>query len=420
MKALRTYGHTRLMGTVHIGGSQSSSLALLAAAAAAEDTVVLCGLPAVHSVTTQLQVLRRFGYTTEMQQGSWHIRPSSSRPIFSDKDNLPWSAMMLMGPLISRWGQVSWPLPGGGPTGPRPLDLHIKALRMLGAQVEITGGCLHVDAKQLEGAQIALDVPSFGATWTALTAALRARGRSQIIGCSRAPEILDAVTLLNNMGARISGAGTEVITVHGETELSGGAHEVMPDRIAAGLYLLAAAGIGGEVEVTGVISNHLRSVIAKLDEAGVKVTQKEDQVRVKATDALRPLTLRTGFYPGFPSHLQPSMCSVLLKAAGTSIVTENLYDDRLLHLDQLQRLGGQVTRDGQLAVIRGGHPLSGTRVRAGEPGAAAALVIAGLMAKGESVIENAGLLLEWIEDPVGQLQALGATVEWDDSIPTAI
>ncbi|HHW09215.1 MAG TPA: UDP-N-acetylglucosamine 1-carboxyvinyltransferase [Firmicutes bacterium] len=408
-------GGRSLGGTVSIGGSYEAALTLLAAAAAAQRPVVLHNLPSTRGVLRFLALLSRLGHRMENTAGTWVIEPAPTLPVFPETDSGTLrQAILLLGPLLARWRRVEMPLPEGGVGHNQAVDLHLKALSRLGASVAVERGRLLVEGEKLEGTEIVLDVPGFAATWTAVTAATAAKGRTQILGCSRQPELVDAVTLLNCMGARVSGAGTERITVIGTggEELGGGVHEAVPDRLAAAFYLLAAAGTGGEVKVKGVIAEHLRAVTAKLEEMGVAIRAGEQEIGIRVAAALHPVTVRTSFYPGFPSFLQPVMCSVLLAADGTSLVSETYREGRPLHLDELQRLGGQISQDGPLAVIRGPGRLSGARLRAKDAASAQALVIAALMAGGESIVHEAGWLEETLEDPVGHLGGLGAAVEW--------
>lgn len=409
--SLHVDGGKRLRGELAANGSQKAGVALLAAAAAGTEQVTLVDLPDTRGIARQAEVLTRFGRTVEREAGHWCVLPGNSEAGPSGSAHLPWSALLFLGPILAYRGECVLPIPRT-PTGPRPIDLHVKVLRALGAKAEIESGYLRVDGTSLRGCDVCLDAPTFGATWTAITLATRAHGRTRVIGASREPELVDAVNLLNRMGARIVGAGTEVVTVTGNTRLGGGIHEVIPDRIAAGFYLLAGAAAGGDISVTGIITDHLRAVTAKLEEVGVEVHVQADRVAISARENLKPISLRTGFYPAFPSELHPAVCSLLLKAQGTSIVVETSYEGVTSPLDELERMGGVISRDGQIAIIRGRQKLGSARVRAVDPESASALLIASLAAQGETIIEGAEELLEWFPATYAALSQLGAHVGW--------
>lgn len=408
---LHVCGGTTLRGELAITGSCGAGLALLAACAATTHEVQLSGLPLTRSIARQADVLRQFGRTVEQTEDGWRVHPGACQASLEGPLDLPWSALLFLGPILAHRGECCLPLPRPC-VGSGPLDPYGKILRALGATIEMDAGQVRVATHQLQGGEVYLDIPHFGATWTAITAATRARGRTRIIGASRAPELVDAVNLLNRMGARIVGAGTEAITIAGGTSWTGGVHEVIPDRIAGGFYLIAGAATGGEVCVQGVISDHLRALAAKLEETGAEVEMTSDCIRVRGSSRPKPVSLRTGFYPSFPSLLRPAMCSLLLRSHGTSVISETVIESGLHHLDELERMGAQITRDGQIAVIRGGAPLGAARVRAQDPGSAAALIIAALMADGTSCIEKADELLAWFPAPCDHLAQLGSEIRW--------
>lgn len=416
---LHVCGGRPLQGGLTIGGSNAAGLVLLGAAAATDGEVTLIGLPDTRAVKAQVDVLRRFGREVKQVAGAWCVSAGETSPAPMGDKPLPWSAMFFLGPVLAQAGTCLMPLPRNSATV-GPTDQCVKVLRSMGAELELDAGYLRVKLSVQPGEDICLDAPDPKATWTAVSAAMRLHGRTKVIGASRVPELVDAVNLLNLMGARIIGAGTDTITVTGGTHLSGGVHETIPDRNAAGFYLLAGTATGGEVEVHGVISDHLRVVMAKLEEMGAAVSVGPDWVTVNARRPLLPLNLRTGYYPDFPPELQPTMCSLLLRAQGASMVTESVFKDRMLHLNELERMGGAINRDGHLAIIRGYQLPSPARVRATDPSSAAALVVAGLMAQGESVVEQADELLEWLAEPEACLGQLGATVKWINNASAAV
>lgn len=408
---LHVCGGRPLRGELTIVGSCGAGLASLAACAATTHEVRLSGLPLTRSIIRQAEVLRLFGRTIEHTEDGWRVLPGVCHNSLEGLHDLPWSALLFLGPLLAHSGECCLPLPRPS-AGSGPLDPYGKILRALGATIGMDAGRVRVEAHRPQVGEVYLDVPHFGATWTAITVATRAKGRTRIVGASRAPELVDAVNLLNRMGARIVGAGTETVTVSGETSWTSGMHEVIPDRIAGGFYLIAGAATSGEVCVHGVIGDHLRALTAKLEDTGAQVEMGPDYIRIRGCSRPEPVSLRTGFYPSVPSMLRPAMCSLLLGACGTSMVSETVAESNLYHLDELELMGAQITRDGQTAVIRGGTPLSAARVRADNPGTAASLVIAALMAEGTSYIENADELLEWFPSPGDHLAQLGSAMRW--------
>ncbi|NLN17794.1 MAG: UDP-N-acetylglucosamine 1-carboxyvinyltransferase [Firmicutes bacterium] len=417
--ALHICGGRTLQGELTIDGSHEAGLALIAACAATTHEVRLYGLPSTRGILRQMDALRRLGRTVEQDGDVWIIHPGVSQTSLDDAPDHAWPSLLFLGPVLAQRGEFSLALPRQSSGRSGFLDPYIKILKALGVTPDIDAGRVRADISDLEAGDVYLDAPHFGATWTAVTLATRAQGRTRIVGASRAPELVDAVNLLNRMGARIVGAGTEVITITGETEWSGGKHEVIPDRFAAGFYLIAAAATGGDVRLRGVISDHLRALTAKLEETGADVQITTDCIRIVADGEPKPVSLRTGFYPAVPSELRAAMCSLLLGAQGTSIVSETTTESSLYDLTELERMGAQIIRDGQTAVIRGGVRPSAARVRAQDPNSAAALVIAALMADGTSCIENAEELLTCLPDPCDQLVRLGAVVRWEEKSQVA-
>ncbi|MGI6081646.1 MAG: UDP-N-acetylglucosamine 1-carboxyvinyltransferase [Limnochordia bacterium] len=412
--ALHICGGRTLQGELTISGSHGAGLALIAACAATTHEVQLYGLPSTRGIMRQINALRRFGRTVEQDGDVWIIHPGICQPSLDDAPDHAWASLLFLGPLLAQRGECCLTLPRQSSGRSGLLDPYIRVLKALGVTPEIDAGRVRVDARHLQGGEVYLDTPHFGATWTAITMATRAQGRTRIVGASRAPELVDAVNLLNRMGARIIGAGTEAITITGKTEWSGGQHEVLPDRFAAGFYLIAAAASGGDICIHGVISDHLRALTAKLEETGADLRITSDCIRIVADGEPNPVSLRTGYFPAVPSELRAAMCSLLLGAQGTSIITETTTESSLYDLAELERMGAHIIRDGQTAVIRGGTRPSAARVRAQDPGSAAALLVAALMADGTSYIEDADELLTCVPDPCDQLVRLGAGIRWEE------
>jgi UDP-N-acetylglucosamine 1-carboxyvinyltransferase len=316
----------------------------------------------------------------------------------------------LWGALLGKFGEAQVGLPGGCDLGPRPVDLHIKGFEALGARVETQNGVMKIKANRLKGARIYLDLVSVGATINIMLAATRAEGLTVIENAAREPEIVDVATLLNNMGANIKGAGTDVIRIKGVEKLHGCRHTIIPDRIEAGTYMIAAAATRGDVTLENVIPKHLDPVTAKLREIGVTVEEGDDSIRVIGQDAYRAVDVKTSPYPGFPTDLQQPFTTLLTQAKGASIVTDNIYGSRFRHVDELRRMGANIKVEGRSAVIEGGKKLLGAKVMASDLRAGAALVVAGLISQGITEVDGLEHIDRGYENLVGKLQSLGADV----------
>ena len=319
----------------------------------------------------------------------------------------------LIGSMLGRFGSAKTTMPGGCNFGVRPIDQHIKGMTALGAEVDVRGGFVYADALggRLHGARIYLDKVSVGATMNIMIAAVLASGRTIIENAAREPHIVDLANFLNSMGADVRGAGTDTIKVNGVDKLHGGTYTIIPDQIEAGTYMVAAAATGGEVLVKNVIPKHLECISAKLRETGTIVQEYEDSVLVKGASALRRVNIKTMPYPGFPTDMQPQMGALLCLARGTSVITEGIYDNRFKYVNELRKMGAEVQVDGRIAIIEGGHPLTGALVQACDLRAGAAMVIAGMVASGQTVVEDIHFIERGYENFVGKLQSLGADIE---------
>ncbi|MGB4070884.1 MAG: UDP-N-acetylglucosamine 1-carboxyvinyltransferase, partial [bacterium] len=325
------------------------------------------------------------------------------------------ASSLLLGPLLARYGRAEIAMPGGCNIGPRPLDQHIKGLRALGAEIKIEQGFIRARAKKLQGASIYLDVTSVGATENIMMAACLAEGKTVIENAAKEPEIVDVANLLNAMGANVKGAGTDVIRIRGVKGLQGVHHTIIPDRIEAGTFMIAAAASRGEVVIEDVIPEHLEPVIAKLREAGALVEVGEDSIKVTGREEpYQPLDIKTLPYPGFPTDLQSPITALLTTAAGTSIIKENIFENRFRHVDEFKRMGAKIKVEGRTAVVEGVDFMSGARVRATDLRAGAALLIAALMARGETVIQGTEHIDRGYENITGKFRALGARIRRED------
>lgn len=414
MKKLIIRGGKPLTGEITINGAKNSAVALIPAAIMADSEVILEGVPDIQDVYSLLEILNDFNVKTEFKNNTLKIDPSeiASIPMPTGKIQSLRASYYFMGATLAKFGEGVIGLPGGCFLGPRPIDQHIKAFRSLGAEIDDDFGVISLSSPNgLKGTRIYMDVVSIGATINAILAAVKAEGKTTIENAAREPEIIDVVTLLNKMGAVIRGAGTSVIRIEGVKELHGTSHTLIPDRIEAGTYLTAAVAMGDEVRVNNVIYEHIESYIAKLDEMGAKMEIGEDSILVHKTDHLQMVSLKTLPYPGFATDLQQPITPLLVKAIGKGTIMDTIYPQRIKHIPELNRMGANIRVDGDIIRVEGPSSLSGAPVRASDLRAGASLVIAGLMADGETTITGVENILRGYTDIVGKLRALGADIE---------
>ncbi|MCM3216566.1 MULTISPECIES: UDP-N-acetylglucosamine 1-carboxyvinyltransferase [Niallia] len=412
MEKLMIAGGSPLKGTVRISGAKNSAVALIPATILAESPVTIEGLPDISDVHILKGIMEELGGSVSFSDSDMTIDPTSmiSMPMPNGKVKKLRASYYLMGAMLGRFKKAVIGLPGGCHLGPRPIDQHIKGFEALGAQVTNEQGAIYLRADELRGARIYLDVVSVGATINIMLAAVRAKGRTIIENAAKEPEIIDVATLLTNMGAKIKGAGTDVIRIDGVDRLDGCRHTIIPDRIEAGTYIIIGAAVGDGILIDNVIPQHLESLIAKLREMGVHIESSGDQVFVSSNPDLKPVDIKTLVYPGFPTDLQQPFTSLLTKTNGTSMVTDTIYSARFKHIDELRRMNATIKVEGRSAIINGPVHLQGARVKASDLRAGAALVIAGLMADG--ITEVTGI--EHIDRGYGQLveklKGLGASI----------
>ncbi|KZE63881.1 UDP-N-acetylglucosamine 1-carboxyvinyltransferase [Fictibacillus phosphorivorans] len=419
MEKLMIEGGYPLEGTVHISGAKNSAVALIPATILAESTVTIDGLPNISDVRILRDLLEEIGgeaYLDENQTLTVNPEKMIAMPLPSGKVKKLRASYYLMGAMLGRFKKAVIGLPGGCNLGPRPIDQHIKGFEALGAKVTNEQGAIYLRADELVGARIYLDVVSVGATINIMLAAVRAKGQTIIENAAKEPEIIDVATLLTSMGAKIKGAGTDVIRIDGVDEMHGCRHSIIPDRIEAGTYMILAASMGQQVLLDNVIPLHLESLIAKLREMGVFIETKDDQVLVyRGKDPLKSVDIKTLVYPGFPTDLQQPFTSLLTSSEGTSIVTDTIYSARFKHIDELRRMGATVKVEGRSAIINGPTKLAGAKVKASDLRAGAALVVAGLMAEGVTEISGLEHIDRGYESLVDKLKGLGAKV-WRESM----
>lgn len=418
MEKLKIAGGYPLKGTVRISGAKNSAVALIPATILAESPVTIEGLPDISDVEILKDLLEEIGGKVSLSDDfDMTVDPSSmiSMPLPNGKVKKLRASYYLMGAMLGRFKKAVIGLPGGCHLGPRPIDQHIKGFEALGAQVTNEQGAIYLRADELRGARIYLDVVSVGATINIMLAAVRAKGRTIIENAAKEPEIIDVATLLTNMGAKIKGAGTDVIRIDGVESLHGCRHTIIPDRIEAGTYMILGAAAGEGVIIDNVIPQHLESLIAKLREMGVQIESGDDQVFVKGTPNLKAVDIKTLVYPGFPTDLQQPFTSLLTKATGSSVVTDTIYGARFKHIDELRRMNANIKVEGRSAIINGPIQLQGAKVKASDLRAGAALVIAGLLAEGITEVTGLEHIDRGYSNLVEKLNGLGATV-WREAL----
>lgn len=423
MATIKIRGGQRLVGSVQVNGAKNAVLPIIAASLLADKGITMIeGAPFLTDIENLAHVVRSLGVKVEMS-------PTGIVQIEADTlstSEAPYELVRKMrasfwvaGPLLARTGHFRVPLPGGCNIGERPVDQHLKGFEALGATVSIEHGYVegHVNGR-LKGARVYLDIVSVGATINTMMAATLAQGQTIIENAAKEPEIVDLANYLNAMGASVRGAGTDVIRIEGVDSLHGASHTVIPDRIEAGTFMVAAAITGGDVFVEGAIYNHLSSLGAKLREAGVEVEDDISGIRVTARQPLKPIDVKTLPYPGFPTDLQAPVLALLTCVNGVSIITETLYENRFMHVSELRRMGADVKVEGHSAIVEGVAKLTGATVTATDLRAGAALVLAGLVAEGETIVSGIEHIDRGYHDLVGKLRSLGAQIyRTDDLVP---
>ena len=415
MRKIIINGGKELQGEVTVSGAKNSVVALIPAIILSDGVVTLDGVPAISDVDNLIEIIEVMGGSVKRDGETLEIDPRGVKdmPMPFGKINSLRASYYFYGSLLGRYGQATVGLPGGCDLGPRPIDLHLKAFEAMGASISYEDESMRIatDAGQrIKGAHIYMDTVSVGATINTMLAAAKADGRTVIENAAREPEIIDVATLLNNMGARVRGAGTEVITIDGVDSLHGTRHQVIPDRIEAGSYIAMAAAIGKGIKVKNVLYEHLESFIAKLEAMGVRMTVEEDAIFVEEQGDLKPVDIKTSPYPGFATDLQQPMTPLLLKASGRGKIIDTIYEKRVNHVPELARMGADIQVLGGQIVYNGPTQLSGAPVKASDLRAGAALVTAGLMAEGQTEITNIEFILRGYSNIIEKLSDLGADI----------
>ena len=421
MEKLVIHGGQRLTGRVKISGAKNAVLPIIAATLLGQDQPsCLEEVPALDDVRTIAEVLETLGVKAAFDEEK-NILTVNSSAITSceapyDLVRKMRASFLIMGPLLSRCGHAKISLPGGCAIGTRPIDLHLKGFEALGAEISIGHGFIEAKAPEgLKGARIYLDFPSVGATENILMAASMAEGQTILENPAQEPEIVDLANYLNVMGAKIRGAGTNVIKIDGRPKLVGHGYTIIPDRIEAGTYMVAAAMTQGDIYIENAISEHLKPVIAKLKEAGVTIEEDVDGIRVACDRRTRAVDIKTMPYPGFPTDMQAQFMALLTVSEGTGFVTETVFENRFMHVDELKRMGASIKVDGRTSAVTGVKQLTGCQVKATDLRAGAAMVLAGLVAEGETQVGYIHHIDRGYDHLVPKLVALGADICRTDS-----
>jgi len=409
-------GGNPLLGTIRVSGAKNAALPAMAAAILTDEPVILEGIPQVRDIETTRQLLAAMGAEVELGYGRAHHRTTiCCRDLTSPEASYELvktmrASTLVLGPLVARMGRARVSLPGGCAIGARPIDLHIKGLERLGAKITQEHGYIEATADRLRGGQIVFEKITVTGTEDLLMAATLADGETIMQNCAREPEVADLADLLNKMGAKIEGAGTPTIRVQGVEQLHGTKHRVIPDRIEAGTFIVAGALTGGDLNVSGCEPKHLTALLQKLGDTGVTVLQSTDAVRVIANGPLRACDVITEEYPGFPTDMQAQYMALATQASGTSVITENIFENRFMHAQELVRMGANIKIEGSRAVVRGKTELSAAAVQASDLRASASLVLAALVAEGETIIDRVYHIDRGYEHIEEKLRNVGAQI----------
>ena len=416
MKVMKIEGNHKLSGTVKISGAKNSSVALLPASLLADSDVTICNVPEITDTDVLCEILSYLGADVRRASESVVISPQKieNKVIPKELASKLRASYYFMGALLGKMKHVEIYLPGGCSIGARPIDLHLKGFESLGATVTNDGEKYIVDAKELKGANIYLDIASVGATINIMFAAVLAKGKTVIENAAKEPEIVNIATYLNNMGAKIVGAGTSTITIKGVDKLHGCFHEVIPDRIEAGTYVIIGSLVGENFKVYNVIPEHIESLTSKLQEMGVDLEIGSDYIVVNSKSEYKKANIKTLGYPGFPTDLQQPFSVLLSKCKGVSKVEETIWENRFMHLAELEKLGMKCSRNGMVATFTGPNKLVGCEVKATDLRAGAAMVAAGLAAEGVTTITNIEHILRGYEGIVDKLTEVGAKIKIEE------
>ncbi|NIK11844.1 UDP-N-acetylglucosamine 1-carboxyvinyltransferase [Alkalibacillus almallahensis] len=408
-------GGNRLNGAVKVEGAKNAVLPVITASImASEGKTVLEDVPPLADVDTIGEVLRYMNVDVERDDRTLYIDAEQDLKTVTPFEYVRKmrASVLVLGPLLARYGHAKVAMPGGCAIGSRPIDQHLKGLEAMGANVEVGNGYVEAfSSNRLQGARIYLDFPSVGATENLMMAAALAEGTTVMENCAREPEIVDLANFINKMGGKVIGAGTETIKIEGVEKLTGITHNIIPDRIEAGTFMVAGAITNGDIIVEGAIPAHLRSLIAKMKEMGVQIEEFDNSVRVIGTELLKPIDIKTMPYPGFPTDLQAQLMTLTMRAHGTSVISETVFENRFMHVEEFRRMSANAKIEGRSAIVDGPTHLQGAEVSATDLRAAASLILAGLIADGHTTVTELQHLDRGYVEFVEKLQGLGADIE---------
>jgi UDP-N-acetylglucosamine 1-carboxyvinyltransferase len=402
-----------LHGTVCASGSKNASLPILASALLSEEEIILEDIPKLKDIKAMCDILESIGAEISRYKNTVKITARQIDPLAPPYELVSQlrGSFLLAGPLLTRFGKVKISLPGGCRIGTRPVDLHLKGFALMGAEIEQGHGFVEANCSRLHGAKIYLDVPSVGATENIMMAATLAEGETIIENASVEPEVEDLAKCLQSMGAQIDGSGTDTITIRGVEKLAGARHKVIPDRIEIGTYMIAAALTRGNITVENVIHEHINPTTAKLKEMGIEIIEYENAIDIRAGEIMKATSVKTMPFPGFPTDMQAPFMSLMSVVPGTSMIVETIYENRFMHVAELNRMGANIKTEGRTAIVEGVSNLTGAKVNATDLRSGAALILAGLVGKGDTEIGEIGHIERGYYNIVEKLQGLGAKIE---------
>lgn len=412
MQKLAIQGGSRLNGEVRISGAKNAALPILCAGLLTDDSLQLGNVPDLNDVATMRKLLQQMGMAIEVNGGEVTLSAACIDKLEAPYDMVKTmrAAILVLGPLVARFGEARVSLPGGCAIGSRPVDLHIKGLQAMGAEIHIEHGYIHAQAKRLRGARIFFDLVSVTGTENLMMAATLADGITVLENAAREPEVVDLAHCLIAMGAKIEGAGSDTITITGADRLHGASHRIMPDRIESGTFLVAAAAAGGNITLTDARADILDNVLEKLQEAGAIIRVAGGTISLQMNQRPKAVNVRTAPYPAFPTDMQAQFMALNTIAEGSAMVVETIFENRFMHVQELRRLGAQIDVEGNTAVIKGCAQLEGATIMATDLRASACLVIAGLVAQGETIVDRIYHLDRGYEHIEAKLSALGASI----------
>lgn len=405
-------GQRVLNGEVEINSSKNAILPIIAASILTDEKIIINKVPYIKDVAIITRIIEELGSKIEKKDRQLVVEGASleNYPPY-DLVRQMRASFLLMGPLLTRFGEVRISLPGGCAIGNRPIDLHLKGFHAMGADISFRGGDVIARTKKLTGQHVYLDFPSVGATENIIMAAALADGTTYIENAALEPEIVDLANFVNNMGGKISGAGSNVIKIHGVKKLSSTNYTPIPDRIEAGTYMLAVAAAGGQATINNIIPEHVKAITAKLEESGATISEGDTFLTIKRDKPIKPVYIKTLPYPGFPTDMQAQFMAYLSCAAGSSVISESVFENRFMHVQELQRMGADIKTEGKTAIIQGINELTGAHVTATDLRAGAALIIAGLAAKGKTIVSGNEHVERGYENIGQKLNAMGAHIQ---------